>query len=370
MPSSPSRRSRSPEKSSLADRMDPKDKLQLFNIFYDERAPIPSILEQHVSSLRKPREAPSPNAKRLQETAPIARSRSEQDGIDLLEELLLLVPASKGGMAAVERAVKPNLNAQFLPFASSFAAENIRLETPQPDHCYGYLPSKKARPARLMAPFTIGKENAMNRYAYLTLLTAIQQLVKRLTRGICRFALTTELYFPFFTAQWKSPAKGQTHHQAIPQGARDGSAIVNYLHQFYAIARPTQVPSLIDTCHFSATTDMRSIIIWVHWREQGEDGNVSHHMEQVEPGMLDKGRDNEEIRAILRNLQDHALGCRLQGIKELLPTFWENFANRELTRTASVVSSSSGMENIPALHPPTPSSEALEPVRKRRREGG
>ncbi|KAH8702929.1 hypothetical protein GQ44DRAFT_778304 [Phaeosphaeriaceae sp. PMI808] len=65
MPSSLSRRSRSPEKSSLTDRMDPKDKLQLFNIFYDERAPIPSILEQHVSGLRKPREAPSPNAKRL-----------------------------------------------------------------------------------------------------------------------------------------------------------------------------------------------------------------------------------------------------------------------------------------------------------------
>jgi hypothetical protein len=183
-----------------------------------------------------------------------------------------------------------------------------------------------------------------------------------------RFTLTTELYFPFFTAQWKSPAKGQTHHQAIPQGARDGSTIVNYLHQFYATARPTQAPSLIETSHFSATIDMRSIILWVHWREQDEHGNVSYHMEQIESGMLDKERDNKEIRTILRNLQDYALGDRLQGIKELLPAFWEYAAKPRPARTVSVISSSSGMENIPVLPPPTPSSEALEPVRKRRRE--
>jgi hypothetical protein len=91
-------------------------------------------------------------------------------------------------------------------------------------------------------------------------------------------------------------------------------------------------------------------------------------MEQVESGMLDKERDNNEIRTILRNLQDYALGHRLQGIKELLPAFWKNLAKAGPARTVSVMSSSSGMENIPALQQPTPSSEALEPVRKRRRE--
>lgn len=285
------------------DKMDSKDKLQLFSVFYEEQAPIPSILEQHISNLRKPREAPSPNAKQIQEMAPVARSRSEQDGIDIAEEVLLLAPASKGGMPCVERAAKPNLSAHFLPPATSFMAESLRLETPQPDHCFGYLPSKKARPAKLKAPFTIEEENIMN-----------------------RFTLTTELYFPFFTTQWKSPAKGQTHHQAIPQGARDGSTIVNYLHQFYATARPTQAPSIIETCHFSATIDMRSIILWVHWREQDKDRNISYHMEQVESGMLDKERDNKEIRTILRNLQDHALEDRLRGIKELLPAFWGHLA--------------------------------------------
>ena len=91
-------------------------------------------------------------------------------------------------------------------------------------------------------------------------------------------------------------------------------------------------------------------------------------MEQVESGMLDKERDNNEIRTILRNLQDYALGDRLQGIKELLPAFWKNLAKAGPVRTVSVMSSSSGMENIPALEQPSPLSEAPEPVRKRRRE--
>lgn len=91
----------------------------------------------------------------------VVRSRSEQDRIDIMEEMLLLAPASKGGR--VEHAAKPNLSTYFLPLATSFVAENLHLETPQPDHCFGYLPSKKARPARLKAPFTI-EENIMNRY--------------------------------------------------------------------------------------------------------------------------------------------------------------------------------------------------------------
>jgi hypothetical protein len=149
--------------------MDSKDKLQLFSIFYEERAPIPSILQQHISNLRKPRQAPSPNAKQIQEVAPVARSRSEQDGIDIMEESLLLAPASKGGMPCIERAAKANLSAHFLPPATSFVAENLRLEMPQPDHCFGYIPSKKARPATLKAPFTIEEENIMNRYEHCTL---------------------------------------------------------------------------------------------------------------------------------------------------------------------------------------------------------
>jgi hypothetical protein len=91
----------------------------------------------------------------------VARSRFEQDSIDKLAEILLLVPARTGGQSYVERAAKTNLSATFLPSAASFAAEGLRLETPQPDHCFRYIPSKKAR----LSGFTADEESIMNRYA-------------------------------------------------------------------------------------------------------------------------------------------------------------------------------------------------------------
>lgn len=182
--------------------------------------------------------------------------------------------------------------------------------------------------------------------------------------------LTEELHFPFLTAQWKSPTKGQTHHQAIPQGARDGSTIVDYLHQFYTTAQPTQVPSLIEKCHFSVTIDMRLIILWVHWPEQNKDKTISYHIKEVESGMLNKKRDMNEIWTILRNLQDHMLGHRLQEIKKLLPAFLEHFAKLELAQTVIAVSSFSGMKHYPVFELPAPLSDALEPVQKKRRKKG
>jgi hypothetical protein len=178
-----------------------------------------------------------------------------------------------------------------------------------------------------------------------------------------RFALTTGLYFPFFTAEWKNPEKGQSHHQAIPQAARVGSTIVNYLNEFYAEARPTQKPSLIETCHFSATIDMRSIILWVHWREQDENGDFTHHTEQVECGMLDKERDNEEIQTILLNLQDHALGDRLRGIKELLPVFGERLS-QDPTR---MIRDGSSTQNLSTWQTSTLSTLSSDRAPKRRR---
>lgn len=76
------------------------------------------------------------------------------------------------------RAAELNLSAHFLPPATSFMAEILRLETP---HCFGYLPSKKARPARLKAPFTIEEENIINRQIHInhrTLLPVLHRLME------------------------------------------------------------------------------------------------------------------------------------------------------------------------------------------------
>jgi hypothetical protein len=45
--------------------MDPKDKLQLFSIFYDEQAVVPNVLKEHISDLRKLQQVSSPNAKQI-----------------------------------------------------------------------------------------------------------------------------------------------------------------------------------------------------------------------------------------------------------------------------------------------------------------
>jgi hypothetical protein len=66
-----------PKTPGVADKMDLKDKLQLFSIFYEERALIPTVLEQHILNLRKLRQALSLNAKQIQELVPVARSRSK-----------------------------------------------------------------------------------------------------------------------------------------------------------------------------------------------------------------------------------------------------------------------------------------------------
>jgi len=73
MPSLPPRRSRSLEKSTSADKMDLKDKLQICSIFYDKRATIPDMTELHIKDLHKPQQALSPNEKRIEEMAAVVR---------------------------------------------------------------------------------------------------------------------------------------------------------------------------------------------------------------------------------------------------------------------------------------------------------
>lgn len=91
-----------------------------------------------------------------------AQSLSEQDGIDQLAKQLLLVPDKKDG---IEQAAKLNLNPQFLPPATDIMDESLRLEKPQPDHCFGYLPLRKAKAMQAMKrPFTTIKEKILARY--------------------------------------------------------------------------------------------------------------------------------------------------------------------------------------------------------------
>ena len=51
------------------------------------------------------------------------------------------------------------------------------------------------------------------------------------------------------------------------------------LYDFYRSAQ--HVPSVVDTAHFSLTTDTDSAKLWVHWLEKREDAGVDYHMELI-----------------------------------------------------------------------------------------
>ena len=99
---------------------------------------------------------------------PIVQSQSKQDGINIIKEVLLLVPASKGGMPCIKQAAKPNLSTYFLPLAISFIAKSLCFKILQLDHYFRYLLLKKARLVRLKTPFIIKEENIISRYIYCT----------------------------------------------------------------------------------------------------------------------------------------------------------------------------------------------------------
>jgi hypothetical protein len=62
--------------------------------------------------------------------------------------------------------------------------------------------------------------------------------------------LTKAFYMPYLTAQWKALSRAEVLYTAQNQAARDGSVIVNYLHNFYNIAYRS-TPSFVETCYFS-----------------------------------------------------------------------------------------------------------------------
>lgn len=100
IPSSPSRGSQSLGKSTRADEMNLEDRLQRFSDFYEEQTSTPSISKKPISILRKPRRVPSLNKADSKDSA-VVRSRSEQESVGVVEEMLLL--ARVGGRFCVER---------------------------------------------------------------------------------------------------------------------------------------------------------------------------------------------------------------------------------------------------------------------------
>jgi hypothetical protein len=138
---------------------------------------------------------------------------------------------------------------------------------------------------------------------------------------------------------------------------------------------------MVETCHFSLTSEMWSLALWVHWRELDKHGTVQYRMEIIHSATL---RDLDALlvtRRMLRNIVDWSLNERLKSIKATLQLFWDSplrppqptelgASDSSSTQTGSAsVASASTSGGVRFVPPMTPSSENGDAVgaNKRRR---
>ena len=123
---------------------------------------------------------------------------------------------------------------------------------------------------------------------------------------------------------------------------------MNYLHDFYT--RAGLQPSVVDTCHWSVTSDMTTAMLWVHWRTcSNKTKTVKHHMKLVDQQFLRAANDKNNkamvhFRRKLRNILKWAVGPRLVKIRNAIPDVEKNEAKhmrRSTSATPSVFSKSS-----------------------------
>jgi hypothetical protein len=159
-------------------------------------------------------------------------------------------------------------------------------------------------------------------------------------------AVTSGGHFPFLTCQWKSHVGAEGHSVARNQGARDGAAIVNYLRDFYESAG--QIPSVVDTCHWSLTCDILTVILWLHWAVfDPATGTMKHHMRQIDHQPLNTADDPNngpmgKFRQQLRAILSFSIGPRLQKLKAAIPLVHANKAQKSRRTAKSTAASEDG----------------------------
>jgi hypothetical protein len=304
-------------------------KLQVFRLKVDSKTALPPILEKHIREvIKRKRSFSSPNAKKIKFIQPIAANENELSGMEKLATYLLFAGEAEGGDAHVHRVQEASLSSDYLPPPPNQFVKDMytTLTKPRPDLAVGYITVQQADQVGIGSPFDIKEEEAL-----------------------LKDALMANLHFPFLTCQWKAAKSGQGHWHAARQGARDGATIMRYLACFYRKARIT--PSVVDTCHWSLTCDMSTVLLYVHWLETNTDGETVYHMKCVQQEFLNDLEDTENssvalFRQRLHNIKDYALGERLDNIKAAIPKIKAGFKPVRKTPRDSKASSSKAPSSV------------------------
>jgi hypothetical protein len=273
---------------------DPRHRLRDFNIWINRGEAKPQVIEAFIERLRAPREQESPNAKEVVRKQRAAAHMKEFDAAVFLRNDLLGLDAKNGGQDYLEICGNENLERAWLP--PTTVNLTFPLEQAQPDAAMGYSKESLANSLHMPSPFTPQEDQELSRYLPCA-----------------------HLHAPFFTCQFKG-AKNPNHNVAQNQGARDGTALVNFLRWMYQTADPATSEARIQesSIHFSATCDMSTVILFVHWARV-VDGGAQHFMEEIDEYSMKKLGAMTEFRAFMRNLQDHAMSTRLTQIKAAIP---------------------------------------------------
>jgi hypothetical protein len=120
----------------------------------------------------------------------------------------------------------------------------------------------------------------------------------------------------FLTCQWKTAKNGGHHHAAV-EGATVGAAIVQNLRELYT--KTNQSSTLVDTAHFSLTTDIHTGKLWDHWLGAKKSGQPAYYMEVIGQAFVTplpaETLPLDNMAKMFKNIKTDALGPRLEKIK-------------------------------------------------------
>jgi hypothetical protein len=299
---------------------DTDHKLEGWNILINTGS-IPEDLEKHIKNVvKKPGKDTTASAKQLGQLAETLRNASESTVKTTLTGELLFKPEAQGGEKNIMVIEDVGFDRVWLPLAPGPNTEKQygKLEQPRPDSAVGYIRVTAAENSRkqLSHPFSRDQERAFAGYSSFR---SKDNILFLLLTQFTSYLIQRDVLFPFLTAQWKCQS-GEGHYRAAQQAARDGATISRNLDCFFTDAN--YPATVVDTAHFSLTTDSDSVKLWVHWIDKDSAAAPLYRMRCIKQAFLQMHDDDDigmkDMRMMLLNILEYANGERLDRIKDAI----------------------------------------------------
>ncbi|KAJ4989586.1 hypothetical protein SVAN01_04963 [Stagonosporopsis vannaccii] len=261
----------------------------------------PPVIAQFVRDvLMKPRPHETPSADKIWQVLPAAReASSEADMATILAPLLMFRPQdfnTGSGEKSVSLCSDILLNKKYVEHPSR---GDLSLSQPKPDRVNGYVSNWKTHGGVLTPAFTSAEERVLREMAEL---------------------LHPDALCAWLSGEFKNNS-GRSLHWAFLQDCRAGVAAVNHNREFFASAGV--VVKEQDTAHFTIACDAENVVLHIHW--YGDDN--LHYVKRIFKADLrnngpwgGKSAQMVEMRKILRNILEWAMGPRLNMIKDAIKT--------------------------------------------------